>query len=234
MKLAFSQNLTSTVSAAFNPATHPNIRAFYKFKSLGGADIAQVSSWNDQTGNFNLLQATVSEQPSYSASTGAVNFSGGNDSLESATSFGLSSSFVVAIRMNVDTTINNDVAIGSNKENGNFIRIKSSNKITLRYGNGAVTDHTLNSGTTISDSTTFNLIVSRNDDGLTKIFFDGTEQTTTKTESTVNEFVIDALGVRRIDTNDLDGAIFEVQVYDGISFDTAGFITKINNHLDDL
>ena len=44
MKLAFSQNLTSTVSAEFDPATHPNIKAFYKFKSLGGADISNVSN----------------------------------------------------------------------------------------------------------------------------------------------------------------------------------------------
>ena len=70
MKLSLSQNLTSTVSAEFDPATHPNIKAFYKFKSLGGADISNVSNWTDQTGNFDMLQATESEQPEYTASDG--------------------------------------------------------------------------------------------------------------------------------------------------------------------
>ena len=228
-----SSNVLEDLSFRADPATHPKIKAFYKFKSLGGSDIAAVTDWVDQTGSFNLDQADSGERPSYTASTGAVNFSGGNDSLESATSFSLTSNFVIGIRMNVDATINNDVAIGSNKEAGNFIRIKQSNKITLRYGNQAVTDHTLNSGT-ISDSTTFNLIVSRDAGGLSKIFFNGTEQTSTKTEGTVNTLVLDTLGVRRTDTNDLDGAIFEVQVYDGVDFNETGFISSLNSHLDSL
>jgi len=229
-----SSNILEDLSFRADPATHPKIKAFYRFKSLGVSDIGAVTAWDDQTGNFALEQADNDEKPSYTASTGAVNFHGGDDNLESATSFSLPSSFIIGIRMNVDATINNDVAIGSNKEPGNFIRIKQSNKITLRYGNGAVTDHSLNSGTTISDTTTFNLIVSRNAGGVSKIFFNGTEQTSTKTESTVSTFVLDTLGVRRTDTNDLDGAIFEVQVYDGVDFNESGFISALNTHLDNL
>ena len=232
MKLALSQNLTPKVSAAFNPATHPNIKAFYKFKSLGGADISNVSNWTDQTGNFDMLQATVSEQPSYSASTGAVNFNGVNQSLEAASSIELDEMFTVAVRMNVDDPINSDIAIASNKESGNFIRIKSADKISLRFAGGGLSDLPLNAGTTIGFSTNFNLIVSRNDEGLTKMFLNGVEQTNNATKT--GTFKLDTIGVRRTDTNDLDGAVFEVQVYDGIAFDTAGFITKINNHLDDL
>ena len=174
MKLSLSQNLTSTVSAEFDPATHPNIKAFYKFKSLGGADISNVSNWTDQTGNFDMLQATESEQPEYTASDGALFFDGAGSTAQ---------------------------------------------------------DFDLNSAT-IQDATNFNLIVSRDDDGLIKIFFNGTEQTDTNTRT--GTFLIDAIGVRATDANDLEGSIFEVQIYDDISFTTAGFITKVNNRLASL
>tara|TARA_Y100001972_G_scaffold111570_1_gene144448 strand:- start:359 stop:1075 length:717 start_codon:yes stop_codon:yes gene_type:complete len=226
-------NVTEDLSFRVDPATHPKIKAFYKFKSLGGSDIAAVPDWVDQTGSFNLEQADSGERPSYTASTGAVNFNGSDQSLEAATSLSLAGKFTIGIRMNIDATISNDVALGSNKQNGNFIRIKGSNKITLRYGNGAVTDHTFNTGT-ITASNNFNLIVSRDSNGVSKIFLDGQEQSATKTESTINTFIFDTLGVRRTDTNDLDGAIFEVQIYDDIDFNESGFILALNTHLDNL
>ena len=102
MKLALSQNLTSKVSAEFDPSTHSNIKAVYKFKSLGGADISQVANWTDQTGNFDMLQATVSEQPEYTASDGAVSFDGVNESLQTATNITLDEQFTIAVRMNLE------------------------------------------------------------------------------------------------------------------------------------
>ena len=231
MKLAFSQNLTSTVSAEFDPATHPNIKAFYKFKSLGGADISNVSNWTDQTGNFDMLQTTDSEKPQYTASTGAVSFDGANESLQTASNITLDEQFTVAERMNLETPFNNDVVVGDNTTSGHFIRIKDSDTITVRIAGSTAQDFDLNSGT-IQDATNFNLIVSRNDEGLIKIFFNGTEQTDTNTKS--GTLLIDALGVRAVDANDLEGSLFEVQIYDDISFDTAGFITKVNNRLASL
>jgi hypothetical protein len=232
-------SVSEDLSFRANPATHPKIKAFYKFKSLGEQDIDTVAdggdgveAWPDQTGSFNLAQADDGERPSYTASTGAVNFNGSNQSLEAATSLSLTGSFIVGIRMNVDTSINNDTALGSNKESGNFIRIKSSSKIGLRYGGGGLSDLDLDSA--ISDATTFNLIVSRNNSGLSKMFFNGTEQSNTKTEGTPSTFIFDTLGVRRIDSNDLDGAIFEVQIYDGIDFNEPGFISALNTHLSNL
>ena len=225
-------NVSEDLSFRTDPATHPKIKAFYKFKSLGGSDIAAVADWPDQIGSFNLEQADSSERPSYTGSTGAVNFNGSDQSLESSTSMTLASKFTIGIRMNVDTSINNDTALGSNKESGNFIRIKSSSKIGLRYGGGGLSDLDLDS--TISDGTTFNLIVSRNSSGLSKMFLNGTEQTNTKTEGTPSAFIFDTLGVRRTDANDLDGAIFEVQIYDGIDFNESGFISSLNSHLSNL
>jgi hypothetical protein len=231
MKLALSQNLTSIVSAEFDPATHPNIKAFYKFKSLGGADISNVSNWTDQTGNFDMLQATASEQPEYTASDGAVSFDGANESLQTASDISLHEQFTIAVRLNLETPMSNDVVLADNTTTGHFIRIKDSDTITVRIAGSTAQDFDLNSGT-IQDATNFNLIVSRNDDGLIKIFFNGTEQTDTNTRT--GTFLIDAIGVRATDANDLEGAIFEVQIYDDISFSTAGFITKVNNRLASL
>tara|TARA_R100000654_G_scaffold3190_2_gene11030 strand:+ start:2711 stop:3406 length:696 start_codon:yes stop_codon:yes gene_type:complete len=231
MKLTLSQNLTSTVSAEFDPATHPNIKAFYKFKSLGGADISNVSNWTDQTGNFDMLQATDSEKPQYTASTGAVSFDGANESLQTASDISLDEQFTIAVRLNLETPFNNDVVLADNTTTGHFIRIKDADTITVRIAGSTAQDFDLNSGA-IQDATNFNLIVSRNDDGLIKIFFNGTEQTDTNTRT--GTFLIDAIGVRATDANDLEGSIFEVQIYDDISFSTAGFITKVNNRLASL
>ncbi len=231
MKLSLSQNLTSTVSAEFDPATHPNIKAFYKFKSLGGADISNVSNWTDQTGNFDMLQATESEQPEYTASDGALFFDGANESLQTASNISLDEQFTIAVRLNLETPFNNDVVLADNTTTGHFIRIKDSDTITVRIAGSTAQDFDLNSAT-IQDATNFNLIVSRDDDGLIKIFFNGTEQTDTNTRT--GTFLIDAIGVRATDANDLEGSIFEVQIYDDISFTTAGFITKVNNRLASL
>ena len=231
MKLALSQNLTSTVSAVFDPATHSNIKAFYKFKSLGGADISNVANWTDQTGNFNMLQAADSEKPQYTASTGAVSFDGANQSLQTASDISLASQFTIGVRMSLTGSINNDVVLADNTTTGHFIRIKDLDTITVRIAASTAQDFDLNSGT-IQDATNFNLIVSRNDDGLIKIFFNGTEQADTNTRT--GTFLIDAIGVRATDANDLEGSIFEVQIYDGVSFSTAGFITKVNNRLSSL
>jgi len=225
-------NVSEDLSFRVDPATHPKIKAFYKFKSLGGSDIGAVEAWLDQTGNFNLLQADSGERPSYTASNGAVNFNGSDQSLESSTSMTLASKFTIGVRMNIDATINNDVAIGSNKEAGNFIRVKNNNRIGIRYGGSGLSEFDLD--TTISDGTTFNLIVARNNSGLSKVFINGTEQSNTKTEGTPSSFIVDALGVRRTDTNDLDGAVFEVQVYDGVDFNESGFISSLNSHLSNL
>lgn len=231
MKLALSQNLTSKVSAVFDPATHSNIKAFYKFKSLGGVDISNVANWTDQTGNFDMLQATDSEKPQYTASTGAVSFDGANESLQTASDISLASQFTIGVRMNITGTINNDVILADNTTTGHFIRIKDSTTITIRIAASTAQDFGLNTGT-IQDATNFNLIVSRDDDGLIKTFFNGTEQSDTNTRT--GTFLIDAIGVRKTDANDLEGSIFEVQIYDGVSFSTAGFITKVNNRLASL
>ena len=231
MKLSLSQNLTSTVSAEFDPATHPNIKAFYKFKSLGSSDITNVSNWTDQTGNFDMLQATTSEQPEYSSSDGAVSFDGANESLQTASNISLDEQFTIAVRLNLETPFNNDVVLADNTTTGHFIRIKDADTITVRIAGSTAQDFDLNSGA-IQDATNFNLIVSRDDDGLIKIFFNGTEQTDTNTRT--GTFLIDAIGVRATDANDLEGSIFEVQIYDDISFSTAGFITKVNNRLASL
>ena len=226
-------SVSEDLSFRADPATHPKIKAFYKFKSLGGSDIGAVEAWLDQTGNFNLLQTDSNERPSYTASTGAVNFgANANDSLESSTSMALASKFIIGIRMSIDATINNDVAIGSNKEQGNFIRIKTNSRIGIRYGGSGLSEFDLD--TTISDATTFNLIVARNSSGLSKVFINGTEQSNTKTEGTPSSFIVDAIGVRKTDSNDLDGTIFEIQVYDGIDFNESGFISSLNSHLSNL
>ena len=178
-----------------------------------------------------MLQTTDSEKPQYTASTGAVSFDGANESLQTASNITLDEQFTVAVRMNLETPFNNDVVVGDNTTSGHFIRIKDSDTITVRIAGSTAQDFDLNSGT-IQDATNFNLIVSRNDEGLIKIFFNGTEQTDTNTKS--GTLLIDALGVRAVDANDLEGSLFEVQIYDDISFDTAGFITKVNNRLASL
>ena len=85
MKLASSISPSSIIKDEFDPSSESTIKAFYKFKSLGGSDIAQVSSWTDQTGNFNMSHSGAEgESPSYTSTDGAVTFNGSNQKLQSS------------------------------------------------------------------------------------------------------------------------------------------------------
>ena len=59
------------------------------------------------------------------------------------------------------------------------------------------------------------------------MFFNSVEQTDTNTRQ--GSFLLDALGVRKTDVNDLEGSIFEIQIYDGTS--EISLIEKINDRL---
>ncbi len=230
MKLGLSHNLKSKVSTGFNPFTDPNIKAFYKFKSLGGSDIEVVTAWSDQTGNFDMSQSGVEfENPRYTASDGAVTFNGSNQKLQSSSDIQLDEDFIIAIRASIEAPFDNDVLIADNTTTGHFIRVKDSTTITIRIAGSTAQDFDLNTGS-ILDATPFNLVISRDNDGVIKVFFNGVEQTDTNTRS--GTFLLDALGVRATDANDLEGSIFEIQIYDGTS-ETA-LIQKINDRLSAL
>ena len=227
MKLASSISPNSIVKDEFDPASESLIKAFYKFKSLGGSDIAQVSSWTDQTGNFNMSHSGAEgESPSYTATDGAVTFNGSNQKLQSSSDIVLDEMFIIAIRASIEDPISNDVILADNTATGHFIRVKDSTTITIRIAGSTAQDFDLNT-VSIVYATPFNLVISRDDDGLIKVFFNSVEQTDTNTRQ--GSFLLDALGVRKTDVNDLEGSIFEIQIYDGTS--EISLIEKINDRL---
>lgn len=226
MKLSLSQNLTSKVSAAFDPAAHSNIKAFYKFKSLGTSDIAAVSIWNDQTGNFNYLQSTDSEKPSYTASTGAVAFDG-DDHISSSSEISLSGAFIVAIRLSVDSSISNDIMIASDTSANNFIRFDSASSVRFKIAGSASKFITLDSNIVAGQKHT--VMLARNDSNENTFFLDGVAQADTEVLS--GTLLIDTLGQRAGNANHFAGKIFEVQVYNTMTTD---LITKVNNRLSSL
>lgn len=213
-------------TSGWTPASEgSNLSAWYKNKegiTLNGSD---VSAWSDSSDNSNdMLQATASEQPAYSASTGALTFDATDtQSLQTVSDITLAGTFTIGIRLH--PTANNVIVLGDNTTTNEFFKISNSTQLRFKT-DGSQVDITVNAGDLISDNY---LVITRDGSNLVSLYVNGTLQTDTETLSgTAN---IDAIGVRATDTNAYDGIIREVQIYETTS---AGLTANINTYLSTL
>ena len=222
LKQALSLVTIKKVGGAWQPSDETGLEAWYKNQAgitLNGSD---VSAWADSsTNSFDMVQATVSEQPAYNS--GDVDFTPANTTnLQSASDITLSGVFTVGIKLEPD--VSNVAVMGSNTSTNEFFKITSTTNLRFKT-DGSQVDMTIDSGTLI---TALNLVITRNSSDLITVHLDGVAQADTETLAGTAD--INAIGVRRIDLNPYDGTISEIQIYDTESTAlTANVSTYLSN-----
>tara|TARA_R100000908_G_scaffold32521_1_gene14690 strand:+ start:1810 stop:2484 length:675 start_codon:yes stop_codon:yes gene_type:complete len=209
--LSLKQGLSlSSINPLWSPYDETSLEAWYKFQTgitLNGTD---VSAWADSSSNsHDMVQATATEQPAYSAATGIITFaSADSNNLQTTSQISLSGAFTIAMRINMLAA--GGVPIADNTTVGEFIKYTTSSQMRIKIDNSQV-DITLDSGTFGDDY----LIITRNGSNLITLHKNGVAQADTETLSGTAD--IDALGVRRTDTNPFNGTMKEVEIYSSSS-----------------
>jgi len=217
-------SLVSTkMLGGWQPSNETGLEAWYKYQTgitLNGSD---VSAWADSSSNsFDMVQATVSEQPAYNA--GTIEFDpSATQNLQSASDIELSGAFTIGIRLAAKTS--NVTVLGSNTISNEFFKINSTTALRFKT-DGSLVDITLDSGTFIAS---LYLVITRNASNLITLYKNGVAQADTETlAGTAN---IDSIGVRKTDLNPYDGTISEIQIYDT---ESTALTANVNTYLSNL
>ena len=218
--LALSLPTIKQVGGAWLPSDDRDLKAWYKYQTgftLNGSDVEQ---WADSsTNSFDMVQETISEQPAYNS--GNIDFdASATQSLQSASTITLSGAFTVGIKLH--PSVDNIAVIGSNTLPNEFFKITSTTNLRFKT-DGSQVDMTIDSGTLI---TALNLVVTRNSSDLITLYLDGVAQADTETLAGTAD--LNAIGVRRIDTNPYDGTISEVQIY---GTESTALTANVSNYL---
>ena len=208
----------------WSPIDEDTLEAWYQNAvgiTLNGSDVSQ---WADSsTNSYDMVQATASEQPAYSA--GVLTFvPTDTNNLQTTGQISLSSDFTIGIKLTPSAF--NNVVLADNTTVHEFFKITNSSQLRIRMdssGNQANLD--LDSGTFGDDY----LVITRVSNVLT-LWQNGVVQTgTTPTLSGTSD--IDAIGVRRTDLNAYAGDIKEIQIY---STSSAALTANVNDRLSTL
>jgi hypothetical protein len=186
--------------------------------TLNGSDVSQ---WADSSSNsYDMVQATASEQPAYSA--GVLTFVSANlENLQtSGTQISLTADFTLGFRINTSTT--NGAFLADNTTANEFYKYGTSSRIVVRIAGSANVNLDLDSGTFGDDY----LVITRVSNVLT-LWKNGVAQTGT-TPTLSGTSLIDVIGLRRVDGNAFDGTIKEIQIYSSSSSDLT---SNINDRL---
>ena len=223
LKLGLSLN-TIHPYGEWAPDGDANLVAWYANKRGITAPSATVSQWADSSGNGHLMKnVTVTEQPSYNVSTGALSFDASKtQNLQTASQISLTGVFTIGLKLNPDAV--NITILGDNTTSGEFIKIQTSNKLRIKIDNTQA-DISLNSGSFGDDY----LVITRNSSNVITLYQNGTAQTDTETLSGTAD--IDNIGVRSTDQNPYDGDIKEIQIYNK---ENSVLTTNVNNYLANL
>tara|TARA_R110000744_G_scaffold5008_1_gene17677 strand:- start:710 stop:1390 length:681 start_codon:yes stop_codon:yes gene_type:complete len=223
LKLGLSLVSTPKLGAAWSPDDEASLVAWYQNAvgiTLNGAD---VSTWADSsTNSYDMVQATDTEQPAYSA--GVLTFvSADKNNLQSAGQISLAADFTLGLRINTSTT--NGSFLADNTSAGELFKYNSASKITVKIAGSGNTDLDLDSGTFGDDY----IVITRLSSVLT-LWKNGVAQTGT-TPTLAGTSLIDTIGIRKVDINAFEGTIKEIQIY---SSSSADLTANINDRLSTL
>ena len=218
LKLGMSL-VSSNRVGGWSPDDESSLEAWYQNAvgiTLNGSDVSQ---WADSSSNsYDMIQATATEQPAYSA--GTLTFvSGDTTNLQSASSLALGDEFTIGIKLAPTAT---GAVISSNTLGSEFFKVQSGSAFRVKI-DGSQVDLSLDSGSFIGD---YYLVITRDSSDLITLYKNGVAQA--DTETLAGEADIDAIGVRKTDTNPFDGTIKEIQIY---SSENDDLTTNVNARL---
>jgi len=223
LKQALSLVSTKPISSTWTPTDESTLQAWYQNKVgiiLNGSD---VNRWNDSSTNGrDMVQNTLSEQPAYDPTIGALTFDGATKTnLETSSTMSGGSDFTLGIR--IKPTSNNGTFLASNIVANELFKISSSSTMTIKIDG--------NSGVLALDSGTWGdgyIVISRISNTFS-LSYNGVKQNFTTSISGIID--IDAIGVRKTDANGFDGDIKEIQIYSSAS---STLTNRINARLSTL
>lgn len=203
-------SLVTIGSNEWSPIVESSLVAWYKFNTGIGLTGSDVRSWNDSgTRGFDMIQGTEANQPAFSA--GVLTFDPSAPSFLSTDSseITLPNDFTIGVRLNIANA--GGIIVGDNTEDGELIKVFSTNKIAVRIDNQTRVDLQLDSGSLL-ESESYMVITRSGGSGDLKLTWNGVLQASSAAMTgTAN---IDSIGVRKTNLNPFDGTIREIQIYD--------------------
>ena len=201
-----------------------NLEAWYRkdtLVTLSGSN--GVTFWGDSSdGGYEMVQATVSEQPAYSS--GVLTFDPLNtQNLQTTGQITLAGTFTIGFKAN-PTTYSGTV-VADNTTSGEFIRYNGTSKIRVQIDAGSAVDLDLDSGSWGDDY----IVITRDSSNLLTFYVNGVLQADSGTLAGTSD--IDTIGVRRVDQSPFDGTMEEIQIYSATS---TALINHINTRLASL
>ena len=220
LKLGLDLSLSSIrPQGVWSPDDETSLEAWYQNAvgiTLNGSDVSQ---WADSSSNSNnMVQATATEQPAYSA--GVLTFDKNDtNNLQTSGQVTLTGAFTLGFRANPSST--NVVILADNTSSNEFIKYSTSSRIVIKIA-GTSKNLNLDSGTFGDDY----IVIARDGSNVITLYQNGTAQSGTVTLAGTS--LIDAIGVRTTDLNPYDGTVEEVQMY---SASNATLTANVNDRL---
>ena len=214
------------------PSDETSLFAWWRFNTGITLNGSNVNEWADSSSfSHDMVQddSQAAYQPAFSSGvlTFAVDGSDNPDFLQSSTNIQLPGAFVMGFKIN--PSADNVVIIGSNTDNNEMFKLldnTSSKKIRVRNDSGVV-DFTLSSGTILDDAY---WVISRDGSDNITVYKDGSAVAAAQSRS--GTFDIDAIGVRRTNTNPFEGTIKEVVIFKGTT--STALINNVSTRLSGL
>tara|TARA_R110000737_G_scaffold242516_1_gene253784 strand:- start:51 stop:734 length:684 start_codon:yes stop_codon:yes gene_type:complete len=224
LKLGLSLVSTPILGSGWSPDDEASLVAWYQNQvgiTLNGSD---VSAWEDSAtaGLYDMVQATATEQPAYSA--GVLTFvSADKNNLQTTGQISLAGDFTFGLRIRPAIAVAGTF-LGDNTSGGELFKYANATTISIKIGGGA-TNISVDSGTFGDDY----LVITRASDVLT-LWQNGVVQTS-GTPTLAGTSLVDVMGIRKTDVNGFDGAISEIQIYNSSNATLTG---EINTRLASL
>tara|TARA_R110002073_G_C9322553_1_gene568526 strand:+ start:259 stop:948 length:690 start_codon:yes stop_codon:yes gene_type:complete len=226
LKLGLSLNNLKSSSGGWTPNSDSSVVAWYQYDTdiVFDPSTSLVSAWNDSANNHDMVQLDVSEQPfNFPGAYAGIIFDGINDNLQTAVQMSLTGAFTIGIKCKIDAT--GKVLIADNTTTNEMLKITSSNNLRVKASITDIADLGLASGT-FGDGY---LVVTRDASNNMGFWHNGVDQNVSVTLSGTLD--IDAIGVRKTDTNPFDGTMYEIAIF---SSESTALTTNVNNRFSTL
>ena len=227
LKQALSLVTVGRRSNEWSPILESSLAAWYKFNTGIGLSGSDVRAWADSgTRGYDMLQGTSANQPAFSAGVLTFDPSAPSFLSTSGDEITLASDFTIGVRLNIAAT--GGIIVGDNTEDGELVKVFSTNKIAVRIDNQTRVDLQLDSGSLLESESYF-VLTRTGGSGDLKLWWNGVQQASSAAMTgTAN---IDSIGVRKTNQNPFDGTIREIQIYSSANDELA---ENVGNRLSTL
>jgi hypothetical protein len=182
-----------------------------------------VNQWGDNLSGLIFGQSSAAKKPTYNNTD--VSFDGGDYLVEgSNTTYDTDvTGWTAAFRVTSTNWDSSQVVVGDDSSNNSFIRVSTSTSLLVKMTNGS---GSVNKGIAIDtpsalvDNTYYNIVIQVATSGNIDVWVDGVLQTSSPTINAAYDLVIDEIGAKNGNTQQLNGNIQEIIMYNKVLSNT--------------